>query len=107
MVLHEEGQVVKCLMKIFKNAGFVCLILGVGGMAGAIECGTGYLTSGILLIGGALMLYEYYREGEYYHEKNKDIVNLVAASVGTCRRGKSRRKGGGSGRSKRTVRRVG
>ena len=97
----------KCLMSIFKIAGFTCVILGLGGIAGAIECGTGYLTASVLMIGGTLMLAEYYREGEYYHEKNKDIVNLVAASADAGRRGKCRRKGRDTGRSNRTVGRVG
>lgn len=82
----------KFLMSIFKNAGFVCLVLGLGGTAGAIEFGTGYLSAGGLLIGGALMLYEDYRLGGIYREKDKDIIDLIAGSADAGRRGKSRKK---------------
>lgn len=43
-------------MKVFNAMGFVSTVLGIGGMAGAIEFGAGYLPATVLGIGGILLM---------------------------------------------------
>ena len=50
--------------KLLGNTGCGCCILGIGGMAGAIEFGTGLFTSITLLVIGAICLHLYRKEEE-------------------------------------------
>lgn len=36
--------------KILSSVSFICGLVGIAGIAGAIECGTGYCTSTVLII---------------------------------------------------------
>lgn len=51
------------LTKILGNTACSCCILGIGGIAGAIEYGTGLFTSITLLIIGGVCFYLFYKEG--------------------------------------------
>lgn len=44
------------LAKILGYIGFICFLLGLGGMCGAIENGTGMFISLILLLVGTILL---------------------------------------------------
>lgn len=41
------------LPSILSGISFVCILLGTGGLAGAVEWGTGYITAIVLLLIGA------------------------------------------------------
>lgn len=72
-------------MKLFDITGFVTVILGIAGMAGAIHFGTGYLTSSALLITGGFMLYITYKEYKDEKEKSNNIVIDTDSDTGTGR----------------------
>lgn len=48
---------VKQGMKFFQIAGFISVVTGISGIAGAIHFGTGYVASTVLVVGGSLALY--------------------------------------------------
>ena len=72
-------------MKLFRILGFVSTVLGIGGMAGAIEFGTGYLLATVLGIGGTLLMTI---SKERQDEKdNTDIIDMLVACTGNdCKR---------------------
>lgn len=48
---------------IVEGLGITCVIIGISGVTGAMDHGTGMLQSVILLVAGTLMLYLAYRTG--------------------------------------------
>lgn len=42
------------LHRILSGISFVCILIGLAGVAGAIETGTGYITSAALIAVGAI-----------------------------------------------------
>lgn len=61
------------LHKILSGASFTCCLLGVAGTAGAIETGTGYLTSAALFLTGIICgIWAGYESG-YFHRRKKDV----------------------------------
>ena len=59
---REEGTKMT-LTKILGGTGFWCCLLGIGGMAGAIEFGTGWIASIILLVIGIGCFHLFCKEG--------------------------------------------
>ena len=57
------------LHKILSNIGGGCFILGLGGMAGAVEFGTGWATSITLLVIAAVCIPLALREGGQLRHK--------------------------------------
>lgn len=57
------------LYKILGGIAFMCLIIGIAGICGAIECGTGLKESiGIFLIGCACAWLAIRESGGYYED---------------------------------------
>lgn len=54
--------------KLLSNTGFCCCLLGIGGIGGALELGTGLITSSTLLVIGIICFYFYIKEGGVYEE---------------------------------------
>ena len=48
---------------IVEGLGITCVIIGISGIAGAMEHGAGLIQSVMLLVAGALMLHVAYRTG--------------------------------------------
>lgn len=57
--------------KIMQSIGFVTALIGVAGLIGVIEFGTGCMQSVLLFIGGALILCVFHKE-----EKEKWIIDV-------------------------------
>lgn len=54
------------LHKLLSGISFTCILIGLAGTAGAIETGVGYITSGALIIIGALCgLWARYESGYF------------------------------------------
>ena len=72
-------------MKLLNLLGFIGTVLGIGGMAGAIEFGTGYLPAIVLGIGGILLMTI---SKERQDEKDStDIIDVLVAYAGNdCKR---------------------
>lgn len=51
-------------LKLYEIIEFCSCVIGLAGMAGAIECGTGLVQSTILLSAGAVMVFFDMRKGE-------------------------------------------
>lgn len=58
---HMEGE--KMLHKILENIGFVSALVGIGGIAGAIEKGSNAVFPVTLAIVGGILLYISFNEG--------------------------------------------
>lgn len=42
--------------KVIQSAGVCCLIIGISGITGAMECGTGFIPSAIFLAAGTVLM---------------------------------------------------
>lgn len=51
-------------LKLYEVIEFCSCVIGLAGMAGAIECGTGLVQSTILLSAGAVMVFFDLKRGE-------------------------------------------
>lgn len=72
-------------MRVLKILGFVGTVLGIGGMAGAIEFGTGYLPTTVLGIGGILLLI--ITKERNNEEDSTDIIDMLVTCTGNdCKR---------------------
>lgn len=59
------------LPELLSNAAAACIILGAGGLAGAVEFGAGYITStALLLIGVLLAIWATKEDGSYYRNRS-------------------------------------
>lgn len=59
------------LPELLSNAAASCIILGAGGLAGAVEFGAGYITStALLLIGILLAIWAIKEDGSYYRSRS-------------------------------------
>lgn len=59
------------LPELLSNAAAACIILGAGGLAGAVEFGAGYITStALLLIGVLLAIWAIKEDGSYYRNRS-------------------------------------
>ena len=66
--------------RIMKNAGFVCILVGISGIAGAIELGTGLVKSVIVFVCGVIILTQICKEEGKVSEK-EDNSNSSGNSV--------------------------
>ena len=90
-------------MRVLKLLGFVGTVLGLGGRAGAIEFGTGYLPTTVLGIGGILLLI--ITKERNNEEDSTDIIDMLVAYAGNnCKCGRMHR---GAGRGNHHVGRTG
>lgn len=59
------------LHRILSGISFVCILIGLAGIAGAIETGTGYITSAALIAVGAISGVWAGIENGYFNERRR------------------------------------
>lgn len=64
------------LHKLLSGASFICILLGIAGIAGAIETGTGYCTSAVLIVIGAICGVWSGIESGYFRRRKKDVHGI-------------------------------
>lgn len=83
-------------MKLFDITGFVAAVLGIAGLAGAIDSGTGLPQAVALTAVGGLMVYITYQEKKEDKGENNNIVNIYGADSDADTDGDSTRSGEGN-----------
>lgn len=85
-------------MKLFDITGFVAAVLGIAGLAGAIDSGTGLPQAATLTVIGCLMVYITYKERKENKDESNHIVSIDStdSDAGTGTGGDSIRSGEGN-----------
>lgn len=64
------------LHKLLSGASFIFVLIGIAGTAGAIETGTGYITSAVLIVIGAICGIWSGIESGYFRRRKKDVHGI-------------------------------
>lgn len=66
-------------MMILKTAAFCLLMVGVGGIAGAIETGTSPVNATVMFFAGCMAMAVYAKADSLRYRRNKEIDRFISA----------------------------